>query len=393
MSIAKTIAKSGWKKIAILTIINIFSILFVDAQAIHRRNRRRTRSVRSCRTVRRQHRRAAVVAPGGKFATTLAHFFTEKEIADQVFQNRKQEVVWAQEVTDPFRELIISWNALRPTQGYITILGRIKCIGKWTDWQLLAKWSGDSQRTFGNKTNALARAKCSRFETMRGYEGRGFQVKAVFHDGAKPASLKALFGCISRPQLLRIASNKSELPSVLVKDVPQQSQRLLPRDPARVCSPTSVSMLVAYFYQKLYGQRIAGSLTEFAASMAQRVYDHGAGIYGNWILNVAQAYDALGGLVYFCAERMNGFTDLYSCLSQKVPIVVSVRRLPGGATSYAGGHLLAVVGWNKKRQSVLCVDPAFANNRATLRAYPLRAFLQAWARSSNLAYRPILSAT
>ena len=75
---------------------------------------------------------------------------------------------------------------------------------------------------------------------------------------------------------------------------------------------------------------------------------------------------------------------------KKSPVAVSVRRLRGGATPYANGHIMLVVGWNRIKRRVLCLDPAFGSNRATLKSYRLTDFLNAWSRSSNLAYVPIL---
>ena len=97
------------------------------------------------------------------------------------------------------------------------------------------------------------------------------------------------------------------------------------------------------------------------ADFADKVYDNGyLNIYGNWPLNVAAAHDATYGNVFFRVERLNFFDDLYKYLSKKIPVAVSVRKLRGGATSYSNGHLMVVVGWNKEKQCVLCIDPAFS---------------------------------
>ena len=70
-------------------------------------------------------------------------------------------------------------------------------------------------------------------------------------------------------------------------------------------------------------------------------------------------------------------------------MAVSVRRLRGGATPYASGHFLVVVGWNRQKRRVVCLDPAFGSNRLVLKAYRLQDFLRAWHRSMNLAYVPM----
>jgi hypothetical protein len=50
---------------------------------------------------------------------------------------------------------------------------------------------------------------------------------------------------------------------------------------------------------------------------------------------------------------------------------------------------MVVVGWNKEKQCVLCIDPAFSQNSHTPKAYRLRSFLRAWGRSLHLSYVPI----
>jgi hypothetical protein len=49
---------------------------------------------------------------------------------------------------------------------------------------------------------------------------------------------------------------------------------------------------------------------------------------------------------------------------------------------------MVVVGWNRDRQSVICIDPAFRSNAKTLKAYKIGNFLRAWGRSVNLSYVP-----
>ena len=72
---------------------------------------------------------------------------------------------------------------------------------------------------------------------------------------------------------------------------------------------------------------------------------------------------------------------------KKIPVAVSVRGyLRGGAKVYDNGHFILVVGWNNKKQRVLCIDPAFLTSAKTLRAYDIKSFLTAWGTSRNLSY-------
>jgi hypothetical protein len=159
-----------------------------------------------------------------------------------------------------------------------------------------------------------------------------------------------------------------------------------------LCSPTSTSMLVNYFTNKIYGYSMNGHMRDYVVDFADKVHDNGyLDIYGNWILNVAQAFDSSNGEVFFRVERLNGFNNLYDYLAKRIPVAVSVRRLRGGATPYRNGHFMVVVGWNSIKHTVLCIDPAFGNNTSTLHSYKLWDFLRAWGRSLNLSYIPIPS--
>lgn len=324
------------------------------------------------------------------FSKTISKFFSPAELpAVEAWQ--VPEVVWQKAGTDPFNELIVSWNALRPKNGYMTVWVSVK-LREWTAWHRLAQWGQDYQRTFVNKLNPYVHTKHCRVEMQRGALGRGFRIRVTFHQGANPKNLKACFACMSRLKDFKLMYPRIKLPSVAIKGFPRQSQLVINHERCKdLCSPVSTSMMVAYFYQRFYGMKPDNPMQNYVIDFAEKSHDQGyLDIYGNWILNVAQAFDSCNGDVFFRVERLNSFYDLYHCLAQKIPVAVSVRRLIGGATPYRKGHILVVVGWNRQKKCVICMDPAFKTTKQTLRAYPLRRFLRAWARSNNLSYVPLL---
>lgn len=319
------------------------------------------------------------------FSKTMHKFFYDGEI-----DSNEDSFVWESDSDFYFTELILSWNALRPDKGKMTFWVNVKYNNSWAGWQRLAEWCSHGQRTFVNKLNRYVHTKHVRVEMQRGLLGSAFKVKVAFQKGANPKNLKALFVCLSNLKKFKECSYKSDRPSVIVNGVPRQSQMVLNHPRYRdLCSPTSTGIIVNYFMKKIYGE-CPRDLNDYMVDFADKVYDNGyLNIYGNWPLNVAQAYDSTNGNVYFRVERLNGFDDLHKYLSKKIPVAVSVRKLRGGATSYANGHLMVVVGWNKEKQSVLCIDPAFSRNSCTPKAYKLRSFIRAWGRSMHLSYIPI----
>lgn len=323
-----------------------------------------------------------------KFSEFKAKFF-------DTISHKTQDIVWEEPITNHFDELIVSWNAKRPVSGkiliYVSVFHQEGKKWKWSSWHKLAAWGQDSQRSFFDKRNYFVHTNYTRVEIKHKAKASGFRIKAVFVDGANPQCLKALFANHANLSKSRTSSPYFNMPTVLIKGVPCQSQMVLdhPRF-TDLCSPTSLSIVVNYFRHILHGE-MALPMENFVVDFAEKVHDQGnLDVYGNWILNVPQAYDATHGDVFYTVQRLNGFSDLYALLKQKIPVVVSVRRLRGGATPYAHGHLLVVVGWNNAKQRVLCVDPAFKSSKNTQKAYPLKSFVKAWGLSTNLSYVPIV---
>lgn len=322
------------------------------------------------------------------FSQTFSKFFDDP--IPQINGNGITTKLWELLDVGPFNELILSWNAYRPKKGKMTIWVSL-FYGSWSRWHRLAEWAPDHQRTFVNKLDRDVHTKHVLVEMQRKKIAKGFRVKVVFEGGSDHHGLKALFACTSNMNIFRIACPPVNNSTVLVSGVPKQSQMVLkhPRY-AELCSPTSTSIIVNYFMQKKRSQQTKKELHDYVIDFSDKVLDKGyLDIYGNWLLNVAHAYHATEGNVFFRVERLNGFSDLYQYLRKKLPVAVSVRRLRGGATPYKNGHFIVVVGWNKATRSVICIDPAFPHSVSTVRSYKIWDFLKAWARSRNLSYIPI----
>ncbi len=321
------------------------------------------------------------------FSKTESKFFDEND-----FNEDGDPCVWEESSTAPFTELVLSWNALRPPTGTLTFWVNVKYgNNSWSGWQRMAEWGDRIQRSFINKNNPYVHTKHVRVEMQHGSEGHGFNVKVTANNGADPKNLKALFACLCNLKQFKLVRPHAILPTTFIRGVPKQSQMVLDHPRFKdLCSPTSTSILVNYFMAKSNGQPAYQPLDDYVVNFANKVHDNGnLNIYGNWQLNVAQAFDAANGDVFFRVERLNGFQDLHSYLMKKIPVAVSVRRLRGGAGVYQNGHFIVVVGWNQAKQQVLCIDPAFDATRRTFRAYKLWDFLQAWGRSVNLSYIPM----
>lgn len=343
----------------------------------------RTRTQRHTKAHIRVQKRSLVPQP---FSGTASKFFEAKD-----YEDKAPLCIWDQTTPFSFNELIVSWNAQRPKRGKITIWVSVK-KNEWSPWHRMAVWGSNFQQTFVNKLNTLVHTKHVRVELQQRHMAQAFRVKAVFSDGAQKTDLRALFVCYNNSKHFRIKKPSPHKQSVIINDVPRQSQMDLQHERHKdLCSPTSLAMITSYLNNKLTGKKNNPDIHNSAIQLAKKVHDNGIDIYGNWLLNVAQAYDTCKGLAFFRVERLNSFDDLLGHLERKIPIAVSVRKLRGGATPYANGHFIVVVGWDKAQQRVICIDPAFRPKQAMLKRYHINNFLRAWGLSKNLSYVPLLT--
>ena len=326
-----------------------------------------------------------------KFSWTQSKYFSEEDFVNE--KGLKKKVYIWESSTDPFTELILSWNAFRPKKGRFIFKVSVK-HHHWSPWYPVAEWKPDFQQTFVNSRNPFVHAKHVKVELKKRQKATAFRVAAIAENGARLKDLKALFACLSNSNKFCPGRSDLDLPSLRVKGVPRQSQMVLDHPRFRdLCSPTSLCVLLGYFGRHLktsfeFGNDLVGGLSDYIPDFAKKVHDDSyLDIYGNWILNVAQAFDSAKGNVFFRVEKLNNFKELYSYLKRNIPVAVSVRGyLRGAVKSYDNGHFIVVVGWDNQKKAVLCIDPAFQPSWKTARAYRLRDFLTAWGTSRNLSY-------
>lgn len=281
---------------------------------------------------------------------------------------------WKKESCPPFTELMISWNGARPTKGNFLIYVSVE-VGEWSPWLLYASWGAEGQKSC-SETGQFAKVYQDAFEILDGKKATGFEIQVVAEGGASLAGLHQIHVYTNGNAPVR--STSSCINPVYLK-VNGLSQQQLTHERCRdLCSPTSTTAVVRYLSKRDNIDPI-----HFAASVWDEKFD----IFGNWVLNVAEASNQLGPSWSCWVEKLSGFDQLYSHLLQETPVIVSVRGpLINSATPYARGHLLVVIGFNPEKGEVICMDPAFPTDEKTHVRYPLADFLQAWERRGNLAY-------
>lgn len=293
-----------------------------------------------------------------------------------LFHHREFKEEWVEETVAPFDELILTWNGKRPMQGKYFIYVSVK-LQEWSPEFLYATWGKNSQSTFlSTSSDVPVRSYQDVIEIMKGEMATGFRIRIKDEKGVAIASMLDLHVYTNG---IHAKEKESTSFSSILLDVDGISQMRLDHSRSSdLCSPTSTFAAVRFLSQRKDLDPL---------QFVKLSWDEGFDIFGNWVLNLAQASIELGSSWDAWVQRLEGFEDIYERLIQKIPVVVSVRGpLPGGALPYSKGHLLVVIGYEAENQKVICMDPAFPTDPETRVSYRLSDFIQAWTRRGNIAY-------
>lgn len=309
----------------------------------------------------------------------------KKNLFDSDCKNRQQKdcFTFTHMSAYSFTQLIFSWNAQRPRQGYFSFFVRVrdKESRQWGKWHHAFDWGVGIQRSYGETASGISSYHHVRLEIRNPKNADAFSIKVEalegsslqqFHDICVSTSDFSLF---KKESALQVAK---KMKSVEINGLPTIAQfSLAHSDNAKICSPVSCAMVTSYLMQQ----------NNDPLAFAQGVFDTGLSVYGSWPFNTAHAGDVTKGEFLFYVQRCNSFLDIHQQLNKGFPSVVSVRgSLPGALKNFPHGHLLVVIGWDADTQKVVCHDPASLTDSAVCKEYALADFLRAWERSHRLAY-------
>ena len=276
---------------------------------------------------------------------------------------------WEETELQPFDQLIVSWNGKKPLTGSWKLSTQIFQDGSWQSLQPYMSWAGAEQGSFNTSSQDTIDIPKEAIAT-------GFRVTVEGLDGA---DLRALLALHAYTKESAAPSNDYQIEKTVQLDVAPISQIAL-QDPIseRICSPTSTLATIRFLQQSQVSDPLA-----FAAA----VFDKPANIYGNWVLNTAEAASMLAPNYRCYAARKVPFQTILDQLQKGFPSVVSIKGpIEGGARPYLGGHLLVVTGFDPSTKRVSVMDPAFPTDVECRHFYALENFLEAWGRRGQTAY-------
>ncbi|MFN8522734.1 MAG: C39 family peptidase [Chloroflexota bacterium] len=277
-----------------------------------------------------------------------------------------------------FRELIVSWNASTGEDGWIDVSARASLAEGWSRWYVLGVWStGDTahRHSVDGQDDAAARVLTDTLALES--SSQQFQVRVGLHGPARVSIVTA----VATDHVAYAPGADEGAARGRVLDVPVRSQMVYPGGGEVWCSPTSTSMVMAYW------ARVTGD-----GSMDRTVPDAAVGTYdpvyrgnGNWPFNTAFA--ASHGLIAY-VTRLASVAEMEPWIQSGVPLVASVAwqpgELPQAPIRSTNGHLLVVVGVAEDGAVVVnepAADPRLG--QPVRRTYPRRTFERLWQMASH----------
>jgi hypothetical protein len=307
----------------------------------------------------------------------------------------------------PWDELVASWNVDATEGEYLKVEARALYPERATKYYTLGLWSRDPAQHPRESVNGqrdvdgdvhtdtlalkrpaqrlqvritLGRKSGSRFESLGLSEGNG--AKKPNTSGLKPqaASLKPLkFVGLSLLDTKAVPAAQPPCRAAWNKlvPVPERSQMAYPGGNVW-CSPTTVSMLMAYWSQRLHRPELDCDVPRVVSG----VYDPKWQGTGNWPFNMAFAGSNRGMRAY--VTRLGDVSELEQWIAAGIPVGLSVsyNRLRGKGTG-GSGHLVVCVGFTATGDPIINDPGTLKNVRKT---FPRQNLIDAWSYSRNTVY-------
>ncbi len=295
--------------------------------------------------------------------------------------------------------LIASWSAATPSDSWVEIRVRGRnASGRTSSWDVLGRWaSGDQylkRRTISGQDDDLASVNVDTWETA-GLKSYQLRVTLARRSGASYSpALDAAGAMASRLPAGAGATSTPGPAAGTTLDVPRYSQMThsghYPRwggGGQAWCSPTSTSMVLAYYDAlpgpKAYAWVGNGHPAPWVDHAARMTYDYDYDGAGNWPFNTAYAA-RLAGKAF--VTRLRSLREAERFILAGIPVVASISfgrgELDGAPISATNGHLLVIVGF-KRDGDVVVNDPAASNASGVRRVYDRGQLERAWLGGSG----------
>jgi hypothetical protein len=283
-----------------------------------------------------------------------------------------------------WKEAIASWNAATPPGTWVEMQMRARFGARWTKWYNLGIWAADTATVERHSVNLQGDADgfvavdtlvlTDKHAVPDGYQAK---VRLFSADGAASPTVQNVSVALSSTpdKAILTPGNPSQWNRVL--SVPECSQMVYPDGGEVWCSPTSVSMVLAYW------ENYGGPCEPRVRAAVEGVFDWRYDGHGNWPFNTA--YAATQGLEGYVA-RFASLAEAEPWIAAGVPVVMSYpwkkNSLIGAPIPSSNGHLAVLVGFDAAGNPVIN-DPAAASDAEVQRTYNRTQLETLWLENSG----------
>jgi hypothetical protein len=286
-----------------------------------------------------------------------------------------------------WNELVVSWNVEPAAGAGLAVVARAQVGERWTREYRLGQWSlnGESplrRTSLDGESDADGTVKTDTLVMREGAVAVSLSLRLSGTLAPSPERFRwvTVSLCDTRKSPEPRPARRSVWGTTL--EVPERSQ-VAYLDGRAWCSPTSVSMMLAWWSRRLSRPEWDQDVPTVAAG----VHDPGWPGTGNWPFNTAYAGSFPG--MRACAARLRDLRDVEDLVAAGIPVVLSVNApaLRGKPVAPDGGHLVICVGFTAKGD-VVANDPwaRLEEGQRVRRVYLREHVDRAWAHAHRLAY-------
>jgi Peptidase_C39 like family len=294
-------------------------------------------------------------------------------------------VLTSPEITAPIAwdELVASWNVLPGV--YLKLEARAIFPDHATKYFTLDEWSDDTalhpRQSVNHQRDSDGNVSIDTLILQE--RGGKLQLRLTMGSpkGGDPAQIKflGLSFCDSKTQALPRPANHAAWGKTV--EIPERRQGEY-EGGGGWCSPTSLSMVLAYWSDKLHRPELNHTVTE----TAHAIHDSTLVGTGNWPFNTAYA-GAYPGMKAYVA-RFDDISELEDWIAAGFAPIISVSSFINiKHTGEDSGHLIVCVGFTDTGD-VIVNDPGVSvkKNVRARQIYPRQHLIDCWKKSKNAVY-------
>ena len=294
-------------------------------------------------------------------------------------------------IAPPFDTLVPSWEAVTPDGTWMELEVRVRSSeGGWSPWFEMGVWTSETGSVRRHSVNGQQSGPWEVLTDTLQSKGPVFadayQYRLTLFTeqwGVSPL-VQGVYVTVS--DSYRHGENLGTTGTGWggrELEVPARSQMVYQDGGEVWCSPTSLSMVMAYWA----GKTGDPNLNQPVPMIAAGTYDHVYQGWGNWPFNTAYA-SAYG--LKATVSRFSSIEQVERWIEMGVPVMASIawdnrygeRQLSGAPLTLSEGHVLVIGGFDPAG-NVIVNDPAGSDDSQVRRVYRRDEFARAWFSGSG----------